>query len=390
MQSLILATILSIGLCFAFPAASASAASAEIFLLDSSGKVLSKIERFGYVQVNTIGDSQAYSINDAGQVASTFYAEDKSSASFITGPNGVGMTGLGTLGGKSSVAYGINNAGQVVGWSVTAAGDKHAFITAPNGVGMTDLGTLGGNDSFAYGINNSGQVVGWSYTAAGDKHAFITAPNGVGMTDLGTLGGNDSFASDVNDSGQVVGSSATAEGYYHHAFITGPNGIGMTDLGTLGGNSSVAYGINNSGQVVGWSYPAAGAQRGFITDPNGGDMTDLGVPDGQFIISSASGINNAGQVVGKSLKLVGEFPALASEWHAFITGPNGVGMTDLISLAELPPGYVMTDAVGINDNGQILVAATIPEPQSYALMLAGLGLIGFVAWRQKSGSRIQY
>jgi probable HAF family extracellular repeat protein len=153
-------------------------------------------------------------------------------SSFIVDLNSKEATGLGTLGGNAGYASGINDAGRVVGWSVTTESGPHAFITGPNGVGMTDLGTPGGGEeSWAYGINDAGRVVGESHVANVQSRAFITGPNGVGMSDLGTLGGGYSVAYGINDMGQVVGeSTARTSPYQGHAFITGPNGVGMTAL----------------------------------------------------------------------------------------------------------------------------------------------------------------
>ena len=75
----------------------------------------------------------------------------------------------------------------------------HAFITGPNGVGSTNLGTLGGVNSYAVGINRTGQVVGAADLPVGlgeppppkgnyATQVFITGPNGVGMTGLAHLG----------------------------------------------------------------------------------------------------------------------------------------------------------------------------------------------------------
>lgn len=102
-------------------------------------------------------------------------------------------------------------------------------------------------------------------------------------------------------------------------------------------------------------------------------MRDLGALGGTS--SEAHGINEAGQVIGSSL-------TAQNVWRAFITGPEGEGMTDLNSPVHLSEGDVLTAAMGINNEGQVIVLA-IPEPEIYALMLAGLGLIGFMVRRKK-------
>jgi probable HAF family extracellular repeat protein len=100
---------------------------------------------------------------------------------------------LGTVGGDSSNAYNVNEAGQIAGTSTTSSGEIHAFLWQ-NGV-MTDLGTLGGSTSRPTTIlpssplSEAGHVIGLS-TIAGDDteaHSFIWH-DGV-MRDLGTLGG---------------------------------------------------------------------------------------------------------------------------------------------------------------------------------------------------------
>jgi len=111
-------------------------------------------------------------------------------------------------------------------------------------------------------------------------------------------------------------------------------------------------------------------------------MRDFGTLGGTD--SQADGINDAGQVVGVSETVFGG-P------HAFITGPDGAGMVDLNSLISLPAGVTLTEAVAINNSGQVVAvgtAAVIPEPEVYALFLAGLALVGFIAGRKKMGGKV--
>lgn len=374
-RSLILVSALSVGLGFLSPAFGQQHTS---YLVDPNG---------GVTQVGDLATT-AIAINDTGQVLGVGSPPGfELSGAFITGPNGAGMN-FPFLPKPKFAPHSLNDAGQVAGEDRLAVDESQAFVTGPNGHGVTYLGSLGVGGWFtsANDINDSGQVVGYDDTyGAGREHAFITNGDGHSITDLRTLGGFSSTANGINNAGQVVGWSDTVAGA-QHAFITGPSGAGMTDLGTLGGpdSSSYATGINDTGQVAGYFETPGGGYHAFVTGPNGLGMTDLGTLGGPHDSSFATGINNAGEVVGffgNDAQVNGSHVTAGSHSHAFVTGLNGEGMTDLNSLVNLTGGQVLKEAVGINNAGQIIAngsVSTIPEPESYALVLAGLGLLAAV------------
>ncbi|MER2513471.1 MAG: PEP-CTERM sorting domain-containing protein [Nitrosomonas ureae] len=336
-------------------------------------------------------------VNDFGQAVGFISIGDKVHA-FTTGPNGVGITKL-EIEGSFNAALDINNSGQVVGMSSSNTG-THAFITGPDGLGVTDLGNLGGDRSYGFGINNSGQVAGITITIPNVNteivNSFITGPNGVGRADLGSLGGKGRVES-INDSGQVTGVYERPDGGFN-AFISGPDGVGVTILDRLG-SKSYGVDINEVGQVVG--HFSGYSPNAFITGPDGINMANLGTLGG--FTSHAAAINDSGEAVGSAQTVDGEF-------HAFLFSHGG--MTDLNLLdVVVATGWTDVLVTDINNNGQILGAGidntgqrqafllsyspdtvfdpqpifipSIPEPEIYAMLLMGLGLIGFMAHRRK-------
>jgi len=334
------------------------------------------------------GTTWATGINESGQVVgfSTISLGGPYHAYFWQN-DGKGMRDLGTLtpalSFSTSQAFGINDAGQVAGGSYS--GTFRTFSTGPQGVGMIDVSPTNAWSPEAMAINNRGQMVGIfnDQNIFPYSHAFIMNADGTGFRDLGTLGSAFSAANSINDAGQVAGMAySTGPNRFMHAFITDANGNNMRDLGTLGGNVSYGHAINSSGQVAGASSIANGHNRAFLTDVNGNNMRDLGnLAQSDDFESWANGLNDLGQVVGWSGSLEGT--------AAFVTDPSGTGMYDLNSLVTLPSGVVLHEANGINELGQIIardnvhghayLLTPVPEPSATLMLLAGLGTLGVIS-----------
>ena len=194
--------------------------------------------------------SAANSINSFGKIAGEY-----SSGAFLYSDGSlVSVSAIGKIG----IGYGINEAGQVAGSYYGSDLVFHAFFY--DGSTTHDIGTLGTDyvSSEASSINNSGVIVGHSTQADGygssweTYHAFIYE-DGV-MRDIGKSW-KKSVASDINNVGTVVGTLDSSGIFDFEAFIYS-HGV-LTNLNTQidadsGWTLTCANAINESGQIVGY------------------------------------------------------------------------------------------------------------------------------------------
>ncbi|NYF53959.1 hypothetical protein [Tunturiibacter gelidoferens] len=270
------------------------------------------------------------------------------------------LVDIGTLpGGTTSIGISINDAGQVVGFGNNDIPDPFALFPSSTQMRtflwqdgrLQDIGTLGGPDSVpGPGCDNQrpGVIVGQSYTSF--------TPNGTSgvptldpflwdkgtMIDLGNLGGTSSGATCINNRGEVIGESNLPGDQTFHAFVW-RNGR-MQDLGTLGGDFSEAWWINDAGDIAGSAdLPTPGLHDAVVWKH--GQIHDLGTLPGDPC-SRAYATNSRSQVVGTSTDCVNAL-------HAFVWEEGGP-ILDLNTLIPPGLGLQLTNAININDRGEIL------------------------------------
>ncbi len=230
--------------------------------INNSGQVVGLNGLWDSGVVTDIG-GRGFSINDSGQVAGGYNAQDHA----FLWEGGV-HTDLGTLGGDFSEARGINASGQIVGRSYVSSGQTRAFIWENETMTEPGVGTAP-NDSLAFGINNSGQIIGYAYDVGGANVACIWDDDGV--TYLGTLGGgSDSYGRAINNLGQAVGWSYYP-GYINRYPFLWENDT-LLNLQELVPSDSGwwlqdAYDINDNGWIVGYGLDPTGAESAFLLVP---------------------------------------------------------------------------------------------------------------------------
>jgi probable HAF family extracellular repeat protein len=341
------------------------------------------------VNLSSLGGSEnaGNSINDLNLVAGFANLPDNNSRHAMLWLDGFRFD-LGTLGGpNSNVAWPVKNTnGLVAGIAQTTTPQPRgetwscrSFFAFPTRAVATCLGvvweegkiralpTFGGDNGFATGANNLRQVVGWAENTVVDDscvapqvlqfRAALWGPGTDQMRELPPLGDDrTSAATAINDNGQVVGISGacgTAVGGVaaaHAVMWEKGRTIHLGNLGGIAWNTPMA--LNEGGDVVGFSNISAADGAAFNAQAfrwtRGRGIENLGVLPGDSI-SQALGINDKGQIVGISCT------AGFGSCRAFLY-EHGV-MMDLNDL--VPDDYAdhLFSANDINNNGQITGSA---------------------------------
>jgi PEP-CTERM motif len=211
-------------------------------------------------------DTEFYQVNNAGQVAVSYYGADSIYHAAVYNSGTATWTYLPDIqGAAQNLAGGINNHGLVVGDSFT-------------------------NSSFSGGV-------GWSWN--GSQYTMFSAP---GADPSLTPGGTATYS--VNDAGQIVGYAIDSNGIYHGYLKTGSSFTTLDVPGAAQFGGTSANGINNEGVVTGYYYSdSSGDFSGFLWQNN--NFLTLDFPGA--VSTAITSINDQGDLTGYYIDSNGNF-----------------------------------------------------------------------------------
>lgn len=248
-----------------------------------------------------------------------------------------------------STTYNINERNETVG-AINTLTDLRPFRSIQL-KSFHQLSLLPGDKGgIAYGINNKSEVVGYSSGKSGERAVWWSSAGVINELE-GLPEGSLSQGKDINDSGDVVGTVVEPI----KRAVLWLNKTNLIELGTLTNfNESEAVSISNNGTIVGNAIGlnfAPNFRRAVLWEPGKHLIRDLGALEGGEE-SRANDVNIRSEVVGTSTSDHGS--------RAFIW-TRTKGMVDLNALIALP-GVVLTEATGINNQGDIVAIGHEIDP----------------------------
>jgi hypothetical protein len=313
-----------------------------------------------------------------------------------------GLSNFGSLNNNSGGMLNINNSGLInnSGASLTNSGTLVNNGGLRNSGSLINSGTLTNNNgllaNYSGGtLTSSGTLTNaGSVTNAGTLSSSGTLSNAGTLTNTSTLTNSGTF----NNDGTVNGAGT----FNQTAGMTNINGTPFTQNqvningGNLFGFGSINGTVaNNGGIIQGGATGAAGKLtiNGGFTQGSTGTLQELITQNVGYSTLQVNGAVNLGGTLnimtgtgfsfaaGQAYNIMGFTPGSLTGQFAQINDGSFVGNGSFINIG----GGLVIDAAYNNDLGNIkLLVTAVPEPEIYGMMLAGLGLIGFMVRRKKS------